>query len=220
MRAPALYMQMQIICKCGQYTRNVAKCQVFCAKSGSDYQYVGRVGLKVLHLTNLALSTRMCGPAYGLLFQTGWRSAPNCLWLDFSVRPEWSKGEAMPQLVKGGKWVFGWVTVGPEGELAVPPDAWIEYGFQPGEEAVFLPGSRTSGGFGLSTPRLMARMASPMQTRALARGRLGRDGQVKLPPQVGVQPGARLLAVRGSGRALGFVSRGPIYEEAQRHPAL
>ena len=126
----------------------------------------------------------------------------------------------MPQLVKGGKWVFGWVTVGPGRELSVPPEAWIEYGFQPGEEAIFLPGSRTSGGFGLSTPRLLVQSASPVQTRALARGWLGEDGQVKLPPQVGVHPGDRLLAVRGSGLALGFVARGPIYEEAQRHPGL
>ena len=126
----------------------------------------------------------------------------------------------MPQLVKGGKWVFGWVTVSPRGVLEIPPEAWIEYGFQPGEEAIFLPGSRTSGGFGLSTPRLMARGASPMETRALARSRLDKDGKVKLPPQLGLQPGVRLLVVRGSGRALGFVARGPIYEEAQKHPGL
>jgi len=126
----------------------------------------------------------------------------------------------MPQLVKGGKWVFGWVTVGREGGLRIPPEAWGEYGFQPGEEAVFLPGSRSSGGFGLSTPRLMAQMAGPMQTRILAGGSIGEDGQVKVPLPVGVQAGDRLLAVRGSGRALGFVARGPIYEEALRHHAL
>ena len=55
----------------------------------------------------------------------------------------------MPQLVKGGKWVYGWVIVGLQGELTIPPEAWHEYGFRTGDEVTFLPGSRRSGGFGL-----------------------------------------------------------------------
>lgn len=126
----------------------------------------------------------------------------------------------MPQLVKGGKWVFGWVIVGGQGELTIPPEAWGEYGFQPGEEAAFVPGSRSSGGFGLSTPRLLAQMAGPMRVRILARGRIGERGQIVVPPVAGIRPGARLLAVRSSGRALGFVARGPIYDEALQHAEL
>jgi hypothetical protein len=126
----------------------------------------------------------------------------------------------MPQLVKGGKWVFGWVTVGQQGEFAFPPEAWAEYGFQPGEEAIFLAGSRASGGFGLSTPRLVGQMAGPVQMRTLARSQITESGRIVAPPTVGVQPGSRLLVVRGSGRALGFIARGPIYDEATRHPEL
>ena len=126
----------------------------------------------------------------------------------------------MPQLVKGGKWVFGWVSIGLHGELAIPPEAWHEYGFWTGDEVAFLPGSRSSGGFGLSTPRLLAQMAGPVQSRGLARDHIGEDGQLVVPPAVGMQPGDRLLAVRGSGRALGFVAQGPIYDEALRHPEL
>jgi hypothetical protein len=129
--------------------------------------------------------------------------------------------KTMPQLVKGGKWVFGWVTVGPHGELPIPPEAWHEYGFQSGEEAVFLPGSRTSGGFALSTPRLLAQAAGPLHTRIRARDRIGEDAQIVIEPAVvGVHPGDRLLVVRGSGRALGFVARGPILDEALKHPEL
>jgi hypothetical protein len=117
----------------------------------------------------------------------------------------------MPQLVKGGKWVFGWVIVGRHRELVIPSEAWEEYGCQPEEEAVFLPGSRTSGGFGLSTARLLAQMAGPMQVRVLARGHIGGDGLIVVPPALGVQ---------ASGRALGFVARGPIYDEARNHPEL
>jgi hypothetical protein len=34
----------------------------------------------------------------------------------------------MPQLVKGGKWCFGWTVVPPAKRLFIPPDAWDEYG--------------------------------------------------------------------------------------------
>ena len=55
--------------------------------------------------------------------------------------------------------------------------------------------------------------------RALGRSRFG-DRRATVPPEVDVAPGDRLLTVRGSGRALGFVARGPIYKEALKHPEL
>jgi hypothetical protein len=54
----------------------------------------------------------------------------------------------------------------------------------------------------------------------LGQARLDRDGSVTLPPAIAVKPGDRLLAVRGSGLALGFVARGPIYGGAAPHPEL
>lgn len=126
----------------------------------------------------------------------------------------------MPQLVKGGKWVFGWVVVGPRGELPIPPQAWQEYGFRVAEETVFLRGSRRSGGFGLSTPRLLAEGAGLLQTRVLARGHIGSDGEIVVPPSIKVRSGDRVLAVRGSGRALAFLRRWPIFDEAVNHPEL
>jgi hypothetical protein len=63
-------------------------------------------------------------------------------------------------------------------------------------------------------------MPAPLQNRALARGRVDEHGRVVVPSPVQVRPGDRLLVVRGSGRALGFVAHGPIYEEACRHPEL
>lgn len=123
----------------------------------------------------------------------------------------------MPQLVKGGKWVFGWAIVGPGGVVKIPPEAWDEYGFQVGDEVTFIAGSRRSGGFGLSHERLLAGTAFVLGTRALAKGRIEQPGRVPVPEPIGVQPGDRLLVVRGSGRALGFLTRGPIYQEALRH---
>ncbi len=128
----------------------------------------------------------------------------------------------MPRLVKGAKWTFGWVVVGPDRQIAIPPEAWREYGFQAGDAAILTPGSLKSGGFGISTPALMAEASRKMSgaaLRELGRSRFG-DGRVVVPPEVDVKAGHRLLTVRGSCYGLGFVARGPIYKEALKHPEL
>jgi hypothetical protein len=117
----------------------------------------------------------------------------------------------MPQLEKGGKWVFGWVVVRPGIKITIPPEAYREYGFQAGEEIVFTRGSRRSGGFGIGRADKIPPL---LKKRVLAQGRMGKKGQVALPPEVSVQVGDQLLAVRGSGLALGFLAQGPIYELA------
>ena len=124
----------------------------------------------------------------------------------------------MPQLAKGGKWVFGWVVVGQDCEIRIPPEAWSEYGFQIQDDILFTRGSRRSGGFGVGRREVLA--GSPIQARALAEGRIIKLGMVSLPRTLGAQPGERLLAARGSGLALGFLQRGPIYAEALKHPEL
>ena len=135
------------------------------------------------------------------------------------------------RFVKGAKWAYGWVVVTRDRRIPIPPAAWKEYGFRCCGEAIFTPGSRASGGFGLSTPALRARMrpklrpapkdaGSPESALAeLGRSRFA-DGCVSLPPRVDVKAGARLLAVRGSRYALGFVARGRIHDEASAHPDL
>ena len=82
---------------------------------------------------------------------------------------------------------------------------------------IFLRGSRRSGGFSIGR---VAKIPALFATRILAGGRVARQGRVTLPPETGVQPGDRLLAVRGSGLALGLSARGPIYELALKHPDL
>jgi len=75
----------------------------------------------------------------------------------------------MPQLVKGGKWVFGWAVVGPGGGIRIPPQAYAEYGFQPGERVLFLHGSQRSGGFGIGRPETLAQAQIPLPRRAFLR---------------------------------------------------
>ena len=129
----------------------------------------------------------------------------------------------MPRLVKGGKWTYGWVVIGPDGEITIPPEAWREFGFHAGDEAIFTPGSRRSGGFAITKPELMEKVSERLEgatMRVLARGRFTEDGQVTVPPEVRVKPGDKLLTVRGSRYGLGFVVQGPIYEEALKHLEL
>jgi hypothetical protein len=124
----------------------------------------------------------------------------------------------MPQLVKGGKWVFGWVIVGPRGQVRIPPAAIAEYGFQV-EDIVFLArGSRRSGGFGIGRLEKVAK--SPLQARFTVQAKISKDGDVALPPEMGIRPGERLLVVRGSGLALSFVQYGPIFETVLKHPDI
>ena len=81
---------------------------------------------------------------------------------------------------------------------------------------------RGTAGTRVRTLALMAEVREKMagaELRELGRGQFG-DGWVTVPPEVGVKPGDRLLAVRGSRYGLGFVARGPIYEEAVKHPEL
>jgi hypothetical protein len=128
----------------------------------------------------------------------------------------------MPRLVKGGKWTYGWALVGLGGEIVVPPEAWAAYGFHAGMEAVFLRGSRTSGGFAVGTPASIGvpgGKTAGVGKRELCRTRFGK-GRVLAPLETGVKCGDRLLTVRGSRCGLGFVARGPIYLEALEHPEL
>ena len=125
------------------------------------------------------------------------------------------------RLVKGAKETFGWVVVGANREVIIPSQAWDRYGFQVGEEAIFIPGSRKSGGFVITTQKLLeGSELSIGKDRIWGYGRFTGNLEVRIPEEFPVHPGDRLLTVFGSGFALGFISRGPIYKEAITHPEL
>jgi len=44
----------------------------------------------------------------------------------------------MPQLVKGGKYIFGWSCVHPDGRIMSPPEAREEYCFEPGGKLIVM----------------------------------------------------------------------------------
>ena len=150
----------------------------------------------------------------------------------------------MPQLVKGGKHVFGWSRVGETGRIVIPPEALREYSMKEAEKLILVPGSRTSGGFGLGA--LESVKKSPMGAVFEVNPGLGEfqmpEGEIieykgkpycwvelhrggitvplKKLERYGIGPGDRLLVIRGSGLAIGFTVRGPIVEEARKHNEL
>lgn len=150
----------------------------------------------------------------------------------------------MPQLVKGGKHVFGWSLVGAAGRIVIPPEAYVEYGFAGSERLIVRPSSRSSRGFVLGSPQVLRQTVlglvldecPSLGTFTIPEGATVRykgkpycwvtldDAGVTIPPptlaEYGVVTGGRLAVIRGSGLALSFLAEGPIVEEARRHPEL
>jgi hypothetical protein len=151
----------------------------------------------------------------------------------------------MPQLVKGGKYVFGWSLVDNTGRIAIPAEAGSEYNFKSHDKILILPGSKTSKGFAITTERLIkdtifsailkdvADMADARKSiqgfveknnKTYAWSEIDEEGCFTLDPailqQYSVYAGDKLLAGRGSGFALAFIKQGSIVEEAQKHPEL
>jgi hypothetical protein len=151
----------------------------------------------------------------------------------------------LPQLVKGGKYAYGWSEVSSTGQIAVPSEALAEYNLTTQCKVILLSGSARSGGFALTTVSLLKNSVlsrpideNPMLARfQLPEGeaitvagkpwcwvKLNTDGCITVPlqtlKQYGVNAGDRLLAVRGSRFALAFCVKGPVIDEAKRHPSL
>jgi bifunctional DNA-binding transcriptional regulator/antitoxin component of YhaV-PrlF toxin-antitoxin module len=142
----------------------------------------------------------------------------------------------MPQIVKGGKYVFGWSRVGKTGKIIIPEEAAREYGLE--GQGVLLPGSRRSRGFSVTTQLLagnspIKRIVDTVLNISVPEGEVleidgkpccwvtMQNGRFTLPVETlerySINPGDCLLSVRGSGIALGFIVQGPIVEEAKSH---
>jgi bifunctional DNA-binding transcriptional regulator/antitoxin component of YhaV-PrlF toxin-antitoxin module len=150
----------------------------------------------------------------------------------------------MPQLVKGGKHTYGWSCVGDTGRIILPPEAIEYYHLKESERLLLVPGSQTSGGFGLAPHDLSVRsplgnvmdahpelkeFRVPEGEVIVNRGKAFcwvelRDSSVEIPPRTlkhyGIRIGDILLVIRGSGLAIGFALWGPIVEEALKHDEL
>jgi hypothetical protein len=151
----------------------------------------------------------------------------------------------MTQLVKGGKYIFGWSKVGENGSIIIPEEAYLEYKFNKDEKGILMSGSKRSGGFGLSSRRLlknspiikMLEGCPELLNHQSEEGKLVKIKEknyswitiyksriIKVPHKTliafNIKINDNLLVGRGSGLALGFIAKGPIYEEAKNHPEI
>lgn len=151
----------------------------------------------------------------------------------------------MPQLVKGGKNVFGWSKVGNTGVIKIPPEVIEEYQLQPSNKVIIMSGSKTSGGF--SIVKIEKLISSPLSVvldnnpdlahfklsngepiqynnRYFCWTEISKNEKIHLPTVTlqlfGIKPGDNILSARGSGLGVGFIVKGPIISEAKKHPEL
>jgi len=148
--------------------------------------------------------------------------------------------ETVPQLVKGGKHAYAWSKVSNKGKISLPNEAVTEYNLLTWDKVILMPGSKRSGGFGLTSVELLEKSAlrgilegSPQLAKfQINEGetveikgkrycwvKMSKDGSIIVPvctlKEYGVNLGDRLLSVRGSCLALGFIIKGPIMDEAR-----
>ena len=151
----------------------------------------------------------------------------------------------MPQLVQGGKYVFGWSYVREEGIISIPPEAYVEYNYRLDDKVILISGSKTSGGF--SIIKLEKLIQSPLtklldQHSISSKSEFSQGDSIKqknkkmyftiieheysisipknILAQFEISLKTHILAVRGSALGLSYLVKGPIYQEAKKHPEL
>lgn len=148
----------------------------------------------------------------------------------------------MPQLSKGGKYVFGISVLDSHLCVRLPPMAMEEYGIAGGDDVILFTGSKSTGGFCLTSRRLLA--DSPLKHlltecpaaakdaaclefvrykgRGYCRAQLDDEGRIPFTPQalayLGLEPGCRLVAIRSSNIAFTLGAKGPLMEKAAAYP--
>lgn len=138
------------------------------------------------------------------------------------------------QVTKGGKYVFGWSTISPEGKVILPSEALTEYGIHVGDPVVLSTGSAKSGGFIVIVGELMDGTVFEkvlMMLTNLKKGEVvsykGRSycmcrvldgGVVSLNSELlnlfGVETGSKLLSIRSSNIAFTMAAKGSLVVKA------
>jgi hypothetical protein len=61
----------------------------------------------------------------------------------------------MPQLSKGGKFVFGWSLITAEQTVSIPQQAYDEYDLKSSDKVILISGSKRTGGFCVSSRKMI-----------------------------------------------------------------
>ncbi len=151
----------------------------------------------------------------------------------------------MPQVSKGGKYIFGYSLIGQGWSIQLPPQAMREYGIALEGKIYLITGSKTSGGFSVTRKGLLlpSKIGGVLIERPalmdyeLAEGeftthkgrsycwiRISRGGRIVLAQKtasfLSLEEGAALLCIRSSDIAFTMVARGPLLEKAIKYGGI
>lgn len=146
----------------------------------------------------------------------------------------------MPQMNKGGKFIFGESAIRPDGLVQFPPQAAEEYRIASEGRVYLFTGSKVTGSFCVTrqglllpsklghilteTPALLNYGASegrflPYKGRAYCWTVISEIGEIRLTDEMmaflGLESGARLLSIRSSDIAFTMGAKGPLMEKAE-----
>lgn len=148
----------------------------------------------------------------------------------------------MPQLSKGGKFIFGWCLIRDNGLIKLPSIIIDEYGLSDKTHIFLVTGSKQTGGFSLMPKHLLEsselsnilRNNPSLVNLSIKEGELikykGRrycwlsitSGRVELNNSLlhhlDISIGDKLLAIRSSNIAFTLGAKGRIYELAEQYP--
>jgi hypothetical protein len=148
----------------------------------------------------------------------------------------------MPQIAKGGKYVFGWSIIGKKGCIQIPEKVMHEYQLFKEGKVILISGSKSSGGFVVSRLSLINQSIMkglildypefrnyllPEGKPVKWKGRyycwvnINKQGILKLPPETAscfkIKENDKLLSIRGSNIAVVLAVKGPIIETAKKY---
>ena len=147
----------------------------------------------------------------------------------------------MPQMSKGGKYIFGWSEIREDGALIFPLPAVEEYKLHQEQYIYIVSGSKQTGGFCVMSEPLLSRSKlnhilkeNPrLADRTLKEGELisykGRkygwltlkDNGVHISPSLmqtlDIKTGDKLLAIRSSDIAFTFGAKGALIQKAHEY---
>ena len=145
----------------------------------------------------------------------------------------------MPQLNKGGKFVFGLSAIHPDLTIHLPPQILSEYDAARDGKVIIFTGSKITGGFCVTTYSLLAdsklkhilKECPTLMDGQLSEGKfiqykgrkyawlkIDKNGVIKLPQStlavLQLQSGMELLSIRSSDIAFTMGAKGPLLEKA------
>lgn len=148
----------------------------------------------------------------------------------------------MPQLNKGGKFVFGLSRIQADGTLRFPPQAVAEYDVASERKVYLFTGSKSTGGFcvtrrGLLEPSKLSHILRDNPTlrdytaregefvrykgRAYCWTSVGKEGTIRLSGEMlgllKIAPDDELLCIRSSDIAFTMGARGPLLEKSAQY---